>query len=598
MKYLITVGLVCGLLSLNSAAEFDFSGVPGTVISHQPAPNFLKYILRDVQYAASPSITILTNGHYIVSHDIFGHGSTQDEHGMTRIFRSVDRGNSWEEQCLLTNQFWSTVFNHDGALYIIGPTRRGGKMVLRKSEDEGGTWTEPVDEMSGLLRGGGHGGTPNRPVIFDQRLWYSVDRLAISAPVGADFLYADSWKWGRKVRTDKNWLDGRFEFMSEAQVVAAPDDGVHLLFKVNKLPYCGVVSVGPKPECQLVPMPGGEKKFGAAYDPVWQRYIVLSNPVLPVHVDDKTWGGKPQLIRNATALLSSPDLLHWDVEYLFLYSPNIDYEAFQYPNFEFEGRDLAVVCRTAFDVGGPKPPRGHDSNLITFHRISDFRDRKPDFFLQVDQRGEGVTLYERTQHESAPWGEFPLGVIPPTPIMGVSQAEDGSVYLRGTDSGFYRYDSHGNFLDRTNAAPIMKRRVDLVQTPRAERTWLGAESGVWEEPTNWRHLSPADTAEETAIFGSAATAPVSVNVSGDVQLKELRLINDQPYTFVGEGRLTVGERITVQRGAHFMNVPLALSGDTVCFIAPESSLHLAAPVLRNGYELSVIGGGQLLEGGE
>ena len=65
----------------------------------------------------------------------------------------------------------------------------------------------------------------------------------------------------------------------------------------------------------------------------------------------------------------------WELERVFLYHPDVHGVGFQYLNFEFDGPDLVVVARTAFPVGQRRPPRQHDSNLMTFHRIPNFRER-------------------------------------------------------------------------------------------------------------------------------------------------------------------------------------------------------------------------------
>jgi len=44
-----------------------------------------------------------------------------------------------------------------------------------------------------------------------------------------------------------------------------------------------------------------------------------------------------------------------------------------YFSFDFDGEDLVIASRTALQIENRKPPRGHDSNLITFYRITDFR---------------------------------------------------------------------------------------------------------------------------------------------------------------------------------------------------------------------------------
>src|SRR5574341_1884760 len=108
--------------------------VPGVVIDHRPASTG--------QYIGSPSIAALPDGSYAASHDLFGPGSTRDR---TLVFASADRGRTWEKRAENQGQWWSTLFVHRGALYLLGTSRENGHAVIRRSTDGGRTWTEPRD---------------------------------------------------------------------------------------------------------------------------------------------------------------------------------------------------------------------------------------------------------------------------------------------------------------------------------------------------------------------------------------------------------------------------------------------------------------------
>ena len=445
-----------------TSAKTDMAEVPGVVVGHEPAPSTLKRMMGRAQYLGSPSITILSDGSYVASHDLFGLGSSQNSSGITKIYRSVDRGEHWEQTTTLEGQFWSTVFAHKDALYIIGVPHRGGPIIIRKSTDGGYTWTTPLDERSGVLKAGKFGGTPNCPVIHDGRLWVVQSMRLVSAPVDADLLNANSWTVSKQVPQSKKWLDGRFNFWSEGQVVASPKEGVVMLPKVNQLPYTAIIrketpiELSFNPLLDFVDLPGAEKKFGAVYDPVSECFYVCSNPVLPAHKDDPKIGKTPAMIRNAAALFYSKDLHHWAMKKIFLYSPDLHHEAFQYLNFVIDGDDLAVISRTAFVIGGPKPPRGHDSNLMTFHRIPDFRNAVREYEIEID--GNRVLRYERTQYKRAPLGDFPMGSLfdgkPLENPDGLAQDEEGRVYVREKSGRILQFDVAGNFLGIANATSL------------------------------------------------------------------------------------------------------------------------------------------------
>lgn len=367
-------------LSLSAAGlscDAEKGEVPGVVVHHVPAPSLLQRMLGRAVYTASPSIVVLPDGRYLVSANLFGRGSGARESGTTLLYRSADRGASWEALPPLRDMKRGSLFLHRGALYLVGYTAAPGAIVIRRSNDAGETWTAPADAATGLLREGTFGGTPCNPVEFGGRIWTAVGgRRLLSAPADADLLQAASWTLSRPARTDGGPLgDGRV--ITEAQVAAAPHTGVVCLPKIGGLPYTVRIRAGDDParvedpgEEDWIPFPGGEKKFALSYDPVSERFYALSNPVLPEYANR---GWPPQLVRNAAALLSSRDLRDWRIERIFLRSPHVDYEAFQYLNFDFDGDDLVVASRTAFHIGRRRPPRGHDSNLITFHRIENFR---------------------------------------------------------------------------------------------------------------------------------------------------------------------------------------------------------------------------------
>src|SRR5687767_8162648 len=95
---------------VKAAARLDL--VPGVVINHVPAASGL--------FVGSPSIAILPGGDYVTSHDFFGPKSTEHKKARSAIFRSSDHGQSWKKTAEIEGAFWSTLFVHRGALYLLG----------------------------------------------------------------------------------------------------------------------------------------------------------------------------------------------------------------------------------------------------------------------------------------------------------------------------------------------------------------------------------------------------------------------------------------------------------------------------------------------
>ncbi len=121
---------------------------------------------------------------------------------------------------------------------------------------------------------------------------------------------------------------------------------------------------------RLIEFPGGAKKFTIRWDKKSKRYWTLSNPALPEFEKSAT---NPASVRNTLALMSSRDLLNWTVERIVLKHPEVIYHAFQYVDWQFEGDDIIVASRTAFDDEEGGAYRAHDANFMTFHRIEGFR---------------------------------------------------------------------------------------------------------------------------------------------------------------------------------------------------------------------------------
>jgi hypothetical protein len=71
--------------------------------------------------------------------------------------------------------------------------------------------------------------------------------------------------------------------------------------------------------------------------------------------------------------MSSTDLRAWTPHHVALYHGNTASHGFQYLDWQFDGEDLVVAARTAFDDGIGGADNQHNSNYLTFHRLERFR---------------------------------------------------------------------------------------------------------------------------------------------------------------------------------------------------------------------------------
>ncbi len=366
------------------AAEPDLTRVPGVVVAHTPASSGI--------YFGSPGIAIVRDGVYLTKCDEFGPGSTEHERAVTHVFRSEDRGASWKHVARIDGLFWASIFSHRGAVYLLGPEKHHGRLVILRSDDEGSTWTSPTDGQQGLLTSDGEYHTAPMPIISHQgRLWRAVEdamggnkwgeryRAAmLSVPLDANLLDRSNWTISNTLARNPDWLDGVFGGWLEGNAVVTPTGQVVNMLRVA-CPAGGkaaIVRVSPDgksvsfdPVQDLIDFPGGSKKFSIRYDDASQSYWTLSNPVLPQHQGQASASS----IRNTLALMRSADLKQWEIRCILLYHPDIRKHGFQYPDWLIEGDDLIAAIRTAYDDGVGGAHNAHDANFLTFHRFGDFR---------------------------------------------------------------------------------------------------------------------------------------------------------------------------------------------------------------------------------
>ena len=398
-RFLQTAALGAGLMGRGKLIRaFTLPGqgenssqVPGVVVSHSPASTGI--------YLSSPSLVILPDGRYCATCDEFGPGSTERTSGVTRVFISVDRGQTWQPLPKVQPAFWSTQIVHRQALYLISSSNSGenSRLVIRKSSDWGQTWSAPTGPENGLLR-------PAVPVqtnagsatICLGRLWFgsvfdllgphgwgtSFRFFVMSAPLKADLLNDSSWTYSTPIVSNPTFLQGEFHGLVEGTITTGPAGMPVTLYRVDSpdpqekalvaRPCRDGTILGFDSLKDFINFPGGCKKFIVRYDRASKLYWSLSNWVPKRHA-----GLRPDRTRNTLALISSPDLYRWTIRTVVLHHPEVKFHAFQYVDFQFDGNDMIALSRTAYDDGLGGANSFHNANFITFHRFQNFRDLAP-----------------------------------------------------------------------------------------------------------------------------------------------------------------------------------------------------------------------------
>lgn len=376
-----------GLMSLSQNSK-----APGVWVCYQPASSG--------KYIGSPSLTILPNGDYVASHDFFGPLSSEWSQAETVIYTSKDKGKTWKKISTIKGAFWSSLFVHRDTLYLLGPDRHHGTVLIRKSSDGGRTWTVPTNKENGVLLTGEFHCAPMPVVTYNGRLWRPMETahgpilqwgkrygaMVMSAPVDADLLKMESWQTTNALLYDSTYLDGNFGGWLEGNFVVDQNNKLWNILRVSNLngieEKAAMVSISQDgkelsfdPNTGFIPFDGGSKKFVIKYDSVSKCYWTLTNSVLPKYQqqypDRKSSG-----FRNVLMLRKSTDLVHWKDVKIILEHPDVLNHGFQYVDWLFEGKDIIVLSRTAYFDGKENAHNNHDANYLTFHRIKNFRSLK------------------------------------------------------------------------------------------------------------------------------------------------------------------------------------------------------------------------------
>ncbi|AQG79563.1 sialidase family protein [Spirosoma montaniterrae] len=381
--------IVCFLVSWS---VIQAQTVPGNIVCYEPSSS--------QKYIGSPSLVTLPNGDYVASHDFFGPKSSEWQQAVSRIYTSNNKGKTWRYLTEINGAFWSSLFVHKGELYLLGPDRHHGTVLIRKSTDGGNTWTKPTNKENGVLLTGEFHCAPMPVMEYNGRLWRPMETahgpvlqwgkrygaMVMSAPVDSDLMNSKSWQSSTPILYDSTFNNGDFAGWLEGNFVVDKDqkmwDMLRVANKKSTEEKAAMVSISPDgkaldfdPKTGFIPFDGGSKKFVIKYDTLSKKYWTLVN-IIPDKYRKQFPERNPSGFRNILMLKCSADLKKWDDVKVILEHEDVIYHGFQYVDWSFEGNDIIVLSRTAYFDGITNAKNNHDANYLTFHRVENFRKIK------------------------------------------------------------------------------------------------------------------------------------------------------------------------------------------------------------------------------
>ena len=372
------------------------------VITTSPNPDSI--------YLYTPAIAQGFGGRFVVAVDYGGPGTysldgPKSDFGdykagnQIRVLLSDDKGRTWRETPARIPMMHEILFKAGGSLYMIG---HSGRLLITRSDDNGETWSEPavlcpeprwhqsctaVDVYDGKVT------LVYEKWVAEKHKWPGVGPVLMQAREDADLTDPSNWKFSELYNPDDDMEAARpsgipvnapgAPGMLETNVIRvhnpanpfydATGKSVALLARASTgFPDIGVMLKGyeredgslaigrfrkNEGEVYFVHIPGGDLKFHILYDPESRLYWLLHSQI----------DGRMNY-RRRLALSYSPDLLRWTFAGLVAVGPT-DHSARHYATMIQDGDDLFIVSRS----GDEKARTAHDGNIVTFHRIKDFR---------------------------------------------------------------------------------------------------------------------------------------------------------------------------------------------------------------------------------
>ena len=389
-------------------------------------------------YCYSPSLARTESGRIIATFDLGGPGvkdlpgvkSTHGDFGLCnqgKVFVSDDHGENWRHTADFP-MMHARSFAAGDSLYIIG---HNGVLSIMRSEDAGETWSDvavledtenwhqapcAVDYRHGKVY-------LTMEAVIPGATWPGVAPVLMSAAVDSDLTKRENWKFSNKLVFPENiqnssaigtpfypteklnpdgvhkrfcgdpcWLESHVVriYDKKHNLYDPEDKTVYLWMRVHTgMTNIGAIARGEEAEngslnlniakspvgspMIFVPLPGGQMKFHIVYDEVSELYWLLSTQstdsmTRPDLLPDDRYG-LPDNERQRLQLHFSKNLFDWCFAGIVADGGSAG-QARSYASMVIDGDDLSILSRS----GDHRAKSAHNGNLITFHKVTNFRE--------------------------------------------------------------------------------------------------------------------------------------------------------------------------------------------------------------------------------
>ncbi len=362
------------------------------IVARTPSPDLI---------TDDPALVRLPSGRLLATWTFRRTGTFEAAQSNPQRFRlawSEDEGCTWTQLAPLEINMGLPLV-HDGALYLLGNALGRRDIIISRSGDEGRTWAPFVTVFRGSYWNAPTGnavkdstfyrafGAPNDEGVYNDR---GSRCVVVAGDLRKDLLQPSAWRLSNDLvypgtppslkvglfGREDHWLEpntinvkgrirvllrpriDRYATSSLAAVCDLDDDGRQLRLSFS----------------QFYPLPGAQNKFHIIFDNVSRLFWMTSN--LPTSTQDlelaqrlAATGHKrsPGDERRFLMLFYSVDALNWFQAGCIAMWPSM-LQSFNYVTQIVDGEDMLFLSRTS-----KAGPNQHDADLITFHRLKDFR---------------------------------------------------------------------------------------------------------------------------------------------------------------------------------------------------------------------------------